>query len=525
MEVQQQMINQQSPQSMNQDTESTISLRDIVFLVINNWYWFALSLFVCLVIAGVVYKTKPKTYEYRTTIMVRDESSRNYYQYRNMDAILNSMGDDMGSHSLENEIHMMRSSSLAKNVVTKYGLNKTCSRNGLFTKISYYKDSPLEMKVYTQYAENSEVNLTVEVTPLDMSRYEYNVRAAGKKGVAYFTEPVALSNMISFTIDKTPYFTKNNFNVKYDMSECPVMTKAYQVVGSLSVSRVDKVSSVLAIVYTDKNEARARDVANAIVEAYNEDGINDKNQIAEKTEQFVSDRIALISGELEDVDSQVEQLKKSSRLPDLTSASGTLLQTGTRYTDEVVSLEAELSITKDIRSYLSDPANREELLPANVGISNAGVQSMISQYNQQVLEYRKLLNTAGPQNPQVREKVQRMDANRAAIITSVDNLINSLQVKLRNARQQEARAQGQISAMPTQTKAVTEVTRQQKIKEELYLYLLSKREENAMNLAVTVENAKIVEPAKRSNLGPHLSMHILVGLIIGIALPALIKFL
>ena len=153
---------------------------------------------------------------------------------------------------------------------------------------------------------------------------------------------------------------------------------------------------------------------------------------------------------------------------------------------------------------MSDPANREELLPANVGISNAGVQSMISQYNQQVLEYRKLLNTAGPQNPQVREKVQRMDANRAAIITSVDNLINSLQVKLRNARQQEARAQGQISAMPTQTKAVTEVTRQQKIKEELYLYLLSKREENAMNLAVTVENAKIVDPATRSNLGPTL---------------------
>ena len=110
---------------------------------------------------------------------------------------------------------------------------------------------------------------------------------------------------------------------------------------------MDKVSSVLAIVYTDKNEARARDVANAIVEAYNEDGINDKNQIAEKTEQFVSDRIALISGELEDVDSQVEQLKKSSRLPDLNCASGTLLQTGTRYTDEVVSLEAELSITKD----------------------------------------------------------------------------------------------------------------------------------------------------------------------------------
>ena len=159
-----------------------------------------------------------------------------------------------------------------------------------------------------------------------------------------------------------------------------------------------------------------------------------------------------------------------------------------------------------------------------MGISNAGVQSQINQYNNQLLQYKKLLNTAGPKNPGVRNLLQQMESNRSAILAAIDNLINTVNIRLQSARSQEMRTRGQISAMPTQTKAVNEVTRQQKIKEELYLYLLSKREENAMNLAITTDNAKIVEPAKRSNLGPHLSMHILVGLICGVALPAIVMF-
>ena len=211
-------------------------------------------------------------------------------------------------------------------------------------------------------------------------------------------------------------------------------------------------------------------------------------------------------------------------MTDFSSASGLVLQTATRYTDEVVDLEAELSNIRSIKSYMTDPANKEELLPGNVGISNAGVQSQINQYNNQLLQYKKLLNTAGPKNPGVRNLLQQMESNRSAILAAIDNLINTVNIRLQSARSQEMRTRGQISAMPTQTKAVNEVTRQQKIKEELYLYLLSKREENAMNLAITTDNAKIVEPAKRSNLGPHLSMHILVGLICGVALPAIVMF-
>ena len=352
METQQQFRNMPVSQNGNQngaqqENENTISLRDIVFLVINNWYWFALSLFVCLVITGVVYKTKPKTYQYSATIMVRDENKGG--SQRQIDAIFNSM--DNGMHSLENEVYMLRSSSLAKNVVTALNLNNTCDRWGFFTKISYFKERPLELKVYTRSADASEVTINMQVTPLDMSRYEYvvtslNRYSVNKKGVAYYTEPVVVTEDVSFTIDKTQYFSNRNFKVKYQLSEVPVMVKASQLARRISVNRVDKNASILAIGYSDNNDARAREVVNALVDAYNEDAAEDRRAVAEKTEQFVSERISLISGELEDVDAQVAQLKKDARIPDIQTASGTMLQTGIRYSDEVNSLEAELQMIK-----------------------------------------------------------------------------------------------------------------------------------------------------------------------------------
>ena len=530
MENTQQIQNIQNPQSnTQQESENTISIKDLVFLVINNWYWFALSLFVCLLVAGIIFKTKPKVYECKSTIMVRDDSkTRNPYM-RNMDAIFNNMGDNFGTQSLDNEIYLLKSSPLAKNVVTQLNLNKMCDRKSFFTKISYYQDRPLDMKVLVRNTDFSDININVRVTPIDKNRYSYVVTTVNggtskNKGTAYYTDPVTLNNFISFTIDKTSYFSSKDIGVTYDLSECPVMAKAYQIVRNLSVGRIDKNADILVITYSDNNDLRAKETINALVDAYNADGIKDKNLIAQKTEQFVSERISLISGELDDVDTKVAEVKRSSGLPELSTSSGSILQSATRYSEEVMSLESQLILIKDIRSYLMDPANKDELLPGNLITSDAGVQGLINQYNNLLLQYKKIINTAGPKNPQVRQYQQQMESSRSAILTAIDNLINSIDIRLRSAKAQQSRAQGQISAMPIQTKAVEEVQRQQKIKEELFLYLLSKREENAMNLAVTVASAKVVEPPVRSNMGPHLSMHVLVGLLCGVAIPALIMF-
>ena len=197
-------------------------MRDIVFIVLNNWYWFAASLILCLAISAVVYKTKPKVYGHTSTILVRDNEGTMRYQARNIDAVFNSMGMEAGNQSISNEIYILKSSSLMKNVVKRLDLNNTCSRNGLFTKISYYNDRPIQLKVFNQSNEKSEITLEVQVTPIDMSRYEYKVtrlndKKLNMKGKALYTEPVSVNDEVTFTVDKTADFQTSDLKVKFDL--------------------------------------------------------------------------------------------------------------------------------------------------------------------------------------------------------------------------------------------------------------------------------------------------------------------
>ena len=506
--------------------ENSFNLRDLVFMVINNWYWFLISVVVCLFVAALVYKSEPKTYTATGTILVRDNGNNVRYSSRNMDAILSNMGMDNSNLSLENEIYMLRSSWLMSQVVARLGLNHSCVRNDLFRKITYFKDAPLELTVQDKAPEKREITLSVRVTPRANNKYEYSATMGGvtRSGEAYYSQRIEMDDTVAFKIECTEFYTKACQDVTFHMAERPIMPLARSMVGRLSVSRVDKMASILSITFNDANSERANQIVDTLIAVYNDDAIDDKNKVAQKTEAFISERIALISGELNVVDAQVESIKRGSQLPDLSSASSQLLQTGQRYTDEVNRLETEMTLISYIRNHVADPVNKEEIIPVNVGLSDAGIQGMLNSYNTLVTRYKKLKTTAGPNNPDVRALRQQLDDQLNAINTSVNNFLTATRVRLQEARNQEARARGQIAAMPTQTKAVTEVTRQQKIKEELYLYLLSKREETAMNLAVTISNAKVVEPALVRLAGPRLMMYFLVAIVLGLALPGAIMF-
>ena len=510
--------------------QGSINLRDIVFLVLNNWYWFVISVVVCLGVAALVYKMQPKTFTSSGTILVRDNGNKVSYTSRNMDQIMNSMGWDNSNLSLENEIYMLRSSSLMAQVVQRLNMHYYCNRSDLFRKVTYYQDAPVELTVH-DLKEDRLPQLDLRVTLKANNKYAYEIRgdrysktAKVLKGEAYYSQPINIDDTVSFRIEKTRFYRDDMEGMRLYVGVNEPLTMARGMINNLTVSRVDKMASILSISYKDPNQKRAGDIVDTLIAVYNDDAVEDKNKVAQKTNSFISERIALISGELDVVDAQVEQIKRSSGMPELQGAASTLLQTGTRYNEEVVRLETELTLIRFIKNVLSDPTNKEDLLPANVGIQDAGIQGMIASYNSLVNQYQRVKTTGGANNPQVRNLVSQMDAQWSAINSAVNNLLNATQVRLQDAKGQEAKARGQIAAMPGQTKAVTEVTRQQKIKEELYLYLLSKREETAMNLAVTISNAKVVEPSKTSLTAPRLMMFALVAIVLGLALPGVIMF-
>ena len=188
--------------------ERSINIRDLVFMVINNWYWFGASVVACLVIAGFVYKAQPKTYTATGTILVRDNNNSNSYSRRNMDAILSNMGMDNSNLSLENEIYMLRSSSLMSQVVSRLGLQYYCNRNDAFRKVTYFRDAPIALTVH-DLVEDREPVIGLKVKPLNNGKYEYSAITRFKekyKGEAAFGQTINLDDTLFFSIDTTAFF-------------------------------------------------------------------------------------------------------------------------------------------------------------------------------------------------------------------------------------------------------------------------------------------------------------------------------
>ena len=261
---------------------------------------------------------------------------------------------------------------------------------------------------------------------------------------------------------------------------------------------------------------------NTLISVYNTDAINDKNQIVMNTSNFINDRLIVIEKELGSVDSDIESYKREHQLTDISSETGMYLQTSSRNQQEGLSLENQLSLAKYIKNYLTDPGKSSELIPANTGISDVNIESQIGEYNEMLLKRDKLISNSSNKNPVVQDLNNSLIAMKQTIIRSVDNLIVGLNIKIKNVQAQEEQTNRRISAVPTQQKEILSVERRQKIKEELYLYLLNKREENELTQRMTESNARIIDPASGSNVpvAPKSMMIFLASIVLGCAIPA-----
>ena len=212
---------------------------------------------------------------------------------------------------------------------------------------------------------------------------------------------------------------------------------------------------------------------------------------------------------------------------DITSETGMYLQNTSRLNQEGLSLENQLSLSQYIRQYLLDPSKASDLIPANTGISDRGVDQLINEYNELLLRRDKLLKGSSMRNPVVIDINNSLSAMRQTIIRSIDNIITGLNINLNNLREQTQMTARRIEAVPSQQKYVLTVERQQKIKEELYLYLLNKREENELTQAITESNARIIDAAGglSNPIAPKAQMIFLAALVLGMVIPAGILFL
>lgn len=295
----------------------------------------------------------------------------------------------------------------------------------------------------------------------------------------------------------------------------------------LSVALSDEKSSIINLTFNDVCIQRAEDVLNTVIAVYNENWIKDKNQIAVSTSAFISERLGVIEQELGNVDENISSYKSEHLLPDVQAAANMYMTQSSETNAQILALNTQLSMARYIRNYLTNATSKNQLLPANSGIENPGIEAQIANYNTAQLRRNDLVANSSEKNPLVVDMDQSLDNMRHAIITSIDNHITTLNTQLHSLQQSERQTTERIAANPSQGKYLLSVERQQKVKESLYLFLLQKREENELSQAFTAYNTRVITPPTGSFVptAPVKKNILLVAIALGILIPVVTIFI
>ena len=298
-----------------------------------------------------------------------------------------------------------------------------------------------------------------------------------------------------------------------------------EYVNSLSIAPTSKTTSVVVISLENTNTRRGRDYINKLLEMYNINANNDKNEVAQKTAEFIDERIGIISKELGSTEQDLENFKRSAGITDLSSEAQIALTGNAEYEKKRVENQTQINLVMDLQRYMK--GNEYEVLPSNIGLQDAASAGAIDRYNQMLVERKRLLRTSTENNPTIINLDTSIRAMRTNVQATLDATLKGLQITKEDLAREASRYSRRINDAPTQERQFVSIARQQEIKSGLYLMLLQKREENAITLAATANNAKIIDEALADDnpISPKKTIVYLAALVLGVGLPVGVIYL
>ena len=491
-----------------------LNLVDLLVFFASKWKWFLLSILVCGGIAWYCYACAPLVYYRSATVIIKDPSNKTSTTgFDRFDNLINKV-------NVANEILQFRSKKLMREVVQRIHAEVSYQvEDGLRTR-ELYRQSPVLISFIDALPEQV---MSFTVTPRDgetvaLSDFE---GIDAKACTVHLGDTVAIAKDMRIVATETNFYGKSWTGVPIRVAKRSVEAVANHYKSSIGIQQEEEESSILTLAVKDNSPTRAEDVLNTLINVYNEEAIKDKNQVAVNTADFINERLIIIESELGGVESELESFKQRNQIVDIASSAGMYMNESQKYSTDALELETQLRLANFIKDYLTDPTKERDLIPSNTGIGDMNIENQINLYNTAKLKRDRIVDDSSENNPVVQELNNSLSAMKQNIIRAVDNMIVSLNVKRNDAQSREARAQDRVTAIPTKERQMLSIERQQKIKETLYLYLLNKREENALSQAMADNNARVIDGAEGSNapISPRRNRIMLLGVLIGLALP------
>lgn len=518
---------------LGEQSEEQVNIQELLFRYLIHWPWFVISIIICIACAWGYLRLTTPIYNISATVLIKDEKKGGG---ASMSSDLEKMGLEgfvSSSSNVDNEIEVLRSKSLAREVVNNLGLFVTYMDEDEFPSKELYHTSPVLVSLTHQEADKlpgrMEINMILQPTgalgvQITVGEKEYQkqfdklpaVFPTDEGTVAFFANNDTLSAVCPENITKERHITafiNRPFSV----------LKEY--VNSLSIAPTSKTTSVVVISLENTNTRRGRDYINKLLEMYNINANNDKNEVAQKTAEFIDERIGIISKELGSTEQDLENFKRSAGITDLSSEAQIALTGNAEYEKKRVENQTQINLVIDLQRYMK--GNEYEVLPSNIGLQDAASAGAIDRYNQMLVERKRLLRTSTENNPTIINLDTSIRAMRTNVQATLDATLKGLQITKEDLAREASRYSRRINDAPTQERQFVSIARQQEIKSGLYLMLLQKREENAITLAATANNAKIIDEALADDnpISPKKTIVYLAALVLGVGLPVGVIYL
>ena len=499
-----------------------INIKELLFPYVKKWRLYVLSILTFALLTFVYLKFQVNKYNVTASILVKDEQKN---QVQDQLSDFSNLGFNLGGvkSKLENEIEILKSRTLLLNVVNELDLNVTYFISNRFNKVELFENTIIRLSsINSLNVINKELNFKAKI----LDNYHFSFESIDEGWVKKFSFGSKIhtnhGDFVIIPVNKNQNFVGKEISIKITSIDKTVDN----LKKSIRVEPTNKESSSITISMEHSNIKKAKKILNTLIKQHQFEAISDKNELNKNTIKFIDDRLSYITRELSAVETNVSDFKSSNNIFDLASNTGLYYQNETENEKAILNLNTQLNLANYIDEYLVT-SNEKDLIPSNLGINNPSIEKSIEALNSLILERNKLLITSKEKNPIVNNLNEQILSMKYTLKESIKNQRNSIKIQLRTIQRKNRDLLKKLNSAPKQEKDFKEIARQQQIKESLYLYLLQKREETSLALAVTSSNTKIIDQAYSDNIpiSPKRKIIFIFSIILGFLLPSLIIYL
>ncbi|MGN6211725.1 GumC family protein [Parafilimonas sp.] len=491
-------------------TEQKFNLKELLFKYVRHWPWILLSFIMCLLLAFLYLRYSTSSYKINSKILIKDDQSTS----ASSEDILSDIDIFNTKNNVNSEIQVLKTHYLLSKVVNEMNLNIRYFTSGNIKSTEIYDNRPFKLNLY--YLKDSIRPQEFDIK-FPHNENSFTINSDEINGKFKFGDTVKTEN-VRFSLQ--PVFSKKG---DYAVSISTPAAKTEEYYNKLTTEIPDKQANVILLTLEETVPKRGEDILNKLYEVYTRINQEDKNTIADSTIDFINSRLEIVSNELSGVEKNIEQFKTANNVySDLDQQGALILNNVNDLQKQLIQQQVQISVVQSIEDNIKNNPGR--VVPNVLEIQDPTYISTVEKYNNLVLERDRQLQTSKPDNPLIKNLNVQIETVRGDLLTSLTNIKQSMVIAQKELEKSNRNLSGQIKTAPAKERVYLDISRQQNVKQQLYLYLLQKREETAISKSGTLSNSRLIEPAKSNLLPftPNKQLIYLIACAIGLLLPLLI---